>query len=172
VNHGRFQAIRNRINVISEWAKTLYGVDLSGVKTTFDLRGKVSGYAQCKLCRDGRKEYSMRFNCDLIEGDHYEDIINTTVPHEMAHIICMMRPELGKNHDRGWRRVCIALGGNGKTTHDFAVKYARGNYVYRSTTGHEVTISGSRHGKIQNGKVYIVRGRGRINKDCEWKLAE
>lgn len=36
-----------------------------------------------------------------------------TVQHEMAHAVCF-RTGAGDNHDRGWKRVCAEMGGDGE----------------------------------------------------------
>jgi predicted SprT family Zn-dependent metalloprotease len=47
--------------------------------------------------------------------DKYDEEINLqTVPHEIAHFVCKVK-KIGKNHDKGWKEVCVKLGGDGKT---------------------------------------------------------
>lgn len=42
-------------------------------------------------------------------------VLEDVVPHELAHVVCMLRPQHGHghNHDEGWAGVCARLGGTG-----------------------------------------------------------
>jgi len=163
----RFEAIRNKTTEVLAKAQLLYGVDLKPV-VSFNLRGRVAGWAGCKNCA-GQRVYTLRYNRELIAGNHFEDIRDNTVAHEIAHLVCYARPELGRNHDAGWRRVCVALGGNGKSSHDYKVTYANGSWDYISTRGHKITISNIRHKKVQQGTFYNLKhGMGRIDRYCRF----
>jgi len=163
----RFEAIRNKTAEVLAKAQLLYGVDLKPT-VSFNLRGRVAGWAGCRHCA-GQRIYILRFNRELIAGNHFEDIRDNTVAHEIAHLVCYARPKLGKNHDAGWRRVCLALGGNGNTRHDYEVTYANGSWDYISTAGHKITISNIRHKKVQQGTFYNLKhGMGRIDRYCRF----
>lgn len=160
----RRRAIEIRCDEIFRKAQALYGVDLSKTAILFNLRGRVAGMACCKRNRfiNGGKAYDLclRFNCDMIAGDGYQHILNDCVPHEIAHLVCYAKPELGSNHDRGWQRVCVALGGNGQRCHTEDVVYARGNtYEYITSTGAKIQVGEKHHIKIQAGAVLAVHKR-------------
>jgi len=164
----RFDAMRGKAKQVAELAKRLYGVDLSQAPVSFNLKGRVAGWAGCKIC-EGRKMVSFRFNCELIEGDHFEDMMTDTVPHELAHGVCYLRPELGRKHDAGWRRVCVALGGNGNTRHNYETTPRGGGITYRAACGTEVTVSKLMHQKIQAGTVRkLKKTSGRVDRYCAW----
>ena len=170
MDQARFRAVKDRTNEVLAMAQKLYGVDIKP-EVSFNLRGRVAGWASCKWCaRTSSKLYRLRFNCDLIQGDkHYQDILDETVPHEVAHLVCFARPELGRKHNDGWRRVCLALGGNGKTRHDYEVVPAGGGITYRATCGTLITVSRVIHAKIQRGQSRILRKtRGRLHRECAW----
>lgn len=167
----REEAILTKCNEVICLAKSLYNVDLSEMPILFDLRGSVAGMASCQRSWSGvMLKTQVRFNRVMIAGDGYEHIVNDTLPHEIAHTVCFMRPELGRNHDQGWRRVCIALGGSGKRCHDEEVVFARGDtYEYIATSGTKVRFSAQRHRKIQNGGVFTLRRcKGRITRECSY----
>lgn len=147
-------------------ARQLYSTSIHTVDIRFDLRGRAAGEASL---RGG--QYTLRFNSDMIAGDSYQRIVTVTVPHEVAHLVCYNNPLLGRAHNLGWRRVCIALGGTGERCHSEFVIYARGKtYRYTTTLGHTVAVSGQLHGKIQQGAEYSVRGQGRVNQHCSYEL--
>lgn len=169
IERGRFDAVTAKVQEVLAQAKSLYGVDLSP-SISYNLRGKVAGWAGCKVCRMTlTRRYTLRFNRDLIAGDHFEDMRDETVPHEIAHLVCFAKPELGNNHNEGWKRVCLALGGNGKTRHSYDVSHAAGSIVYITDRGHEVKISKIRHAKVLAGMTYRFKaGKGSISRYCAW----
>jgi predicted SprT family Zn-dependent metalloprotease len=161
------QQVLTRCKEILAKAETMYGVDMSHVSIRFDLRGRAAGQA-------GRRgsHYFMRFNNDMLGREAFDHVFNDTVPHEIAHIVCYMKPTLGHGHDYGWARVCRALGGTGKTYHQEEVVYGKGvTYEYTSTTGHKTRVSQVLHGKIQRGVEYTYRGgKGKLNKTCTFSI--
>lgn len=166
----RFAEITRKTQEVLARAEKLYGVKINP-SIAFNLRGRVAGWAGCRFCRVTRQatQFTLRFNQDLINGKHFEDMRDETVPHEVAHLVCYARPDLGRKHDAGWRRVCIALGGNGNTRHDYDVVPVGGGFTYRATCGREITVSALIHRKIQAGQTRILkRSKGRINRDCAW----
>jgi predicted SprT family Zn-dependent metalloprotease len=165
----RFTAIRNKASEVLAQARQLYGVDINPT-VAFNLRGRVAGWAGCKHCRiTNTRKYTLRFNQDLIASKHFEDIRDETVAHEIAHLVCFARPELGRNHDQGWRRVCLALGGNGNPRHEYEVTYAHGGITYRATCGTSVTVSNIIHRRIQAGQTRTLRKTGgKLHKNCMW----
>ncbi len=160
----RFDAMRDKVKQVAELANKLYGVDLSKAPVSFNLKGRVAGWAGCKIC-EGRKQVSFRFNCELIESDHFEDMMNNTIPHELAHGVCYLRPELGRKHDRGWQAVCLALGGDGKRTHNYDV-VVKGRWDYLTDLGNKVSVTKRYHAAVQAGlTLRFKKGLGSITKD-------
>lgn len=148
-------------------AQELYGMDLSNVRVRFDLKGRAAGQA---YRRGG--EYGVRFNHDMMTREAFEHLLNETVPHEYAHIICFMNPQHGRNHDYGWARVCSALGGSAKRTHSEEIVYGKGRtFEYTTTNGHKVRLSETMHKKVQRGVAYNYRqGKGTVNMFCTYTL--
>jgi predicted SprT family Zn-dependent metalloprotease len=161
----RKAAIVNQVADILKLAKTLYNLDINPT-IRFDLTGRCAGIA-------GRKnnEYYLRFNTTMMMDLGWDHILNDTVPHELAHLVCYKNPRLGSRHDAGWKKICMALGGNGKRCHDEQVIYSRGDtYTCNTTTGHTLTIGSAVHRKILLGAVYTSPGRGEMNRDCKFEM--
>jgi predicted SprT family Zn-dependent metalloprotease len=152
------------------YAKALatYGIDLRQVRISFNLKGKCAGRAGAPAYGALAKECYVKLNRDMLLREAADHIIDFTIPHEFAHVICYMRPELGENHNAGWRAVCIALGGNGERTHNEEVVFGKGiTYEYTTTTGHKVRVSQKIHNNIQRGTAYRYRnGQGTVNTNC------
>lgn len=147
-------------------ATTLYGVDMSKCGIRFDLKGRAGGMA----CRRGGQVY-MRFNYDMIARET-EEMVNVVVPHEIAHIVCFLKPTLGRNHDAGWARVCRTLGGTGDRTHDMEVVYGKGTtYEYTTDRGHKVRLNDRRHQHVQSGRTLTYRkGMGTVTQQCAYSI--
>jgi predicted SprT family Zn-dependent metalloprotease len=146
------------------------------VQIRFDLTGRAAGMAGM-INREGVRHFYLRFNRThmALGGKTWEHLLNDTVPHEVAHTVCQAFPQYGRNHDAGWQRVCIALGGNGQTRYGEAdapeAVAAQRPYVYITTLGHEVRVTKVVHSKIQRGVDYIMKGgKGRINRECQYSF--
>lgn len=165
----RFDQIIRKTNEVLDIAHALYGVRIQPT-IRFNLTGRVAGWACCERNRYTGQVFnpSLRFNRTLIAGAHFEDMRDETVPHEVAHLVCHHCPQLGRNHDAGWRRVCLALGGNGKTRHSYTVEHAAGSFVYVTTSGRQVSLSHIRHKRVQEGGSYRFGDSGRIDRYCAW----
>ena len=167
------QQIIARCKEVTAKAEQLYNVDLSALRITFDLRGRCAGMASAR--RDFRTgsltEIKVRFNHDMLTRDAFTHVLENTVPHEIAHIVCFMNPNLGRGHDAGWARVCRALGGNGERHHSEDVVYGKGNtYEYTTDAGHKVRMSQKLHNNVQQGRGYIYRSKGRVSKECAYTI--
>ena len=164
----RCQQIRNRVNqLIAQYEAKHPGQKVPQMNIRFDLRGRAAGQA-------GRRgfQYFMRFNKDMIMNQSWDNLLNDTVPHELAHVICFAN---GSDFGHGvfWRRTCQELGGSGERCHTEAVTYAKGRtYVYTTSTGHTVNLSETKHRRIQAGSSYIFRERnkGRLDSTCAYSL--
>lgn len=161
------QQILDRCNQVIAKAKELYGLDMSGVQIRFDLRGRAAGQAY----RRGF-QYGVRFNRDMLTREAFDHVLNNTVPHEFAHIACFMNPNLGRNHNSGWEKVCRALGGSGATRHQEEVVMGKGTtYEYHTTNGNTVRIGNRHHRYVQSGGTLTFRkGKGTINQFCTYSI--
>jgi hypothetical protein len=104
-----------------------------------------------------------------IGGATWDHMLNDTVPHEVAHTVCQRFPEFGRNHDGGWKSVCRALGGNGKTKYtvsDAPEAHAMIRpFTYTTDRGMPVRVTPRIHAKIQRGASYSYRGLGVVNRN-------
>ena len=81
------------------------------------VRLRSCGVAGCAgVLRAGRDKplILLRLNKSAIE-QNIEAVLSDVIPHEIAHIVCEMRPQHGDKHDGGWAKVCKRLGGTGLT---------------------------------------------------------
>lgn len=161
----RKQEILDKVETLVEKANRFYKINLPHIDIKFDLRGRNAGIAGYD-----RRGYYMRFNVDMITNESWNHIINDTVPHELAHIVCFVEPRLGRDHNPGWKSVCRTLGGTGNRTHSEMVTYANGKtFYYTTSTGHVISISSQRHRKVQKGLVYFFRGnKGKISRESPY----
>lgn len=150
------QQIRDRVKEVVELAADKYGFSIpaSAINISFTNRGGAAGQAMRRF-----DQYSLKFSLESANVDP-SDMLNDTIPHEIAHLVCFFDPSLGRNHDHGWKRVCIGLGGSGKRTHSQTLTKGRyrTQYLYRMPSGREFETGVVRHRKIQNGAVYTFRG--------------
>jgi predicted SprT family Zn-dependent metalloprotease len=171
-------AIQRKTEECIEKAEALFGIKMPDVEILFNLRGRCAGIAgMARSTSSGFKiGFYIRYNTNFIKlgGKTAEHLLEATVPHEVAHIVCMANPKLGKGHDKGWKRVCAALGGNANRCYSEndapeAVALNR-PFVYTTDLGFEVKVSKTIHNKIQKGAAYIYRGKGRVSQTSKFVL--
>lgn len=168
----KIEILTKEIKKVMELASTRYGVDFQDTAIRFDLNRKAFGMAGFK-----NGAFYVNFNmkaCETEEG--FNHILRNTIPHEIAHIVCFKKPHLGQNHDRGWKAVCSAIGGNGKRASGPQVDLGKTRnmteYVYTATCGKVMTISANRHARIQKGASYRLRSSGGfVNNTCKFVRA-
>lgn len=100
-----------------------------------------------------------------VQGPHVLDFV---VPHEVAHAVVnyfgwdRIPGRIRRSpHGMAWKRVCIALGGNGEIKVDLAkhnMVCTKGSrrvtkYEYRASCGTVIMLSAVIHGKIQRGQM-------------------
>lgn len=170
----RFAEINDKIQILIGLTEIKWKVTLPDIQVRFDLRGKSAGQAIKKYNREqGKFNYSMRFNVDMINNKGFDHIINETVPHELAHIICMYMG-WDKGHGKYWKSVCRQLGGTGKRCHNEEVTPVRitQQFLYKTTCGKTIKVSKIRHNKIQKGKVYKMIDTGGFLIKDSWSVLE
>ena len=161
------QQVIERCNQMVARARELYGLELSNVQVRFDLKGRCAGQAYMK-----RGALGVRFNRDMLTREAFDHVLNETVPHEYAHIVCFVDPRRGRNHDHGWANVCRELGGTGARRHREEVVFGKGKtFEYITTHGHKVRVSETIHKRIQGGTTYTyAQGKGKVNAQCTHML--
>jgi SprT protein len=161
----RKQMVLSKIKELVARAEATYDIKLLDIR--FDLKGRAAGMA---VQRGG--QYAMRFNATMMLNEAWDHIINNTVPHELAHIICMYAPRYGKGHDSGWKRVCASLGGNAQRCHNEVTEPSRKvrRYAYVATCGTAITLTQVRHNKVRLGATYKLKTTGGlVNKECKFR---
>lgn len=163
----RKQMVLDKVAQLVLKANTKYRITLPNIDVRFDLRGRCAGQAG-RL----RGQWIMRFNTDMMQNEGWDHLYNDTVPHELAHIVCMFEGT-DRGHGRAWRNTCIELGGSGQRCHNEKVTYANGKtFYYTSSTGKIVELSIVRHRKVQSGGTYRWRDGSRIDRSCAWSTTD
>lgn len=161
----RQNQIVQKVHELADKAAKLYNITMPEINVNFYLLG--SKVARASVTHDDR--FLIDFNIDLLESDlDFESTITEAVPHEVAHIVCMANPSFGKDHDAGWKKVCVELGGSGSlelVTHKTSVYYE-----YISTEGIVVHTCRAIYKRVETGenfKVHDLLGGGLVTKDCK-----
>lgn len=167
----RAQQVRAKVaQLIAQYEARHPGQKVPQTDIRFDLRGRAAGVAGL---RGGG--YFMRFNKDMMLNEGWDHLINDTVPHELAHIICIANGS-DRGHGYFWRKTCIELGGSGERCHSEEVVYAKGKtFVYTTSTGQTYNLSETKHRRVQQqGAVYTFRDNrmGKIDRQCAYSLLQ
>lgn len=110
-NTGKLSMAKQVYKDIMEKCQLRYKIDPIAVK--WDGRGATRlGY--CKYLRNGNVLF-IRFNMEYLYDDKsFLEMVNNTIPHEIAHAVVISKKIRETAHGPEWRRVCIELGGTGK----------------------------------------------------------
>jgi predicted SprT family Zn-dependent metalloprotease len=154
--------VQAKYDEVKALAEKLYGINCGLLKLKTTLVGTSAGTATMAF-PNGLPKLEINLNINAINGtDEQRDfLINNTIAHEMAHIVNYLLPSSGKNHNRGWQRVCRNLGGDGKTSYSTQVlgnisSSTKYSYIIN---GKQVIMSKIRHNRLQRGStVYYYSG--------------
>jgi SprT protein len=157
------QQVRNATGDFIQRASRIYTHDLPMIPVLFDLKGRSAGMYRVH----GRKRV-IRYNPYLF-AKYFDDNINTTVPHEVAHYVVdiLYGAHRVRPHGTEWQQVMLALGAEPSVTGKYDLSgipvRRQQRHSYRcACTMHK--ISTARHNKIQRGKArYYCR-------NCKSKL--
>ena len=147
--------IIQRVKEVCSTAQSLFGVNLSNIQIVIRNCGKAAGKASCLRYGSHVTDLTLILNSQLVNDQDASKLMEEVIPHEIAHLVCFVRPELGKNHNRGWSRVCIQLGGSGARCHRYDLAKARRTRkaVY-DINGFIMDVGLTVHRKIQAGASY------------------
>lgn len=163
-------AVLKRTEEVFEIARNKYGLDIefADLHIAFPATGKSSIATAWRRRTRGVVQYGMTFKIEAIEQQP-KDCMEDSIPHEIAHLVNYMCPRTGNNHDAGWKRVCIALGGSGNRTAKgievilTPAKFQK-KYLYEASCGTEIKLSAKMHKQVEWGMVRTLRGtNGKIN---------
>jgi SprT protein len=143
--------IEQRVKEVVAIAEKLYNVDiLPNLTITVRNMGLAAGSAE--LTVEG--SLIIEINTEAVEK-HLDYVLNDTIPHEVAHLVTYLRPELGSAHNKGWKQVCEALGGSSKRCHSLQLTKRRPTRMFSYTTdrNEDISLTIIRHNKLQNRKV-------------------
>lgn len=119
----------------------------------YDLKGHTAGMAN---------KSKIRINVDLLYTEHYDDMIQSTVPHEVCHVVQRQLYPASKSHGYEWTRLMLLLGLPPERCHSYDTTPARKRtpmkrpYVYTcECRTHAMTQIV--HRRIKSGKDYVCR---------------
>lgn len=155
-------------------AEEEFDVDLSSVAIRYDMTSvKVLGRAEWTTIGGVAVNMQLRFNPKAVLQNP-QFYIDEVIPHEVAHLVCAQRRELGSNHDAGWKNIAVTLGcrhpGATLPMHLSGFNLRKGitetKYVYVDSTGAERMLTKGRHRNLQQGRTrgYVYNGGGEITK--------
>lgn len=120
----------------------------------FKQIGRKAGYAYYN-------ENKLVLNPDFFNNGHADEMINDTLPHEIAHLVAVKKfGECGKGHGPNWKYVMRLLGLTPKRCHNYdleGVKVRRrseSNFVYKCSCRDKIFLTQIRHNRHQSGRPY------------------
>ena len=159
------QKIIDRVSDLLHQCSQHFDRPFKAIEIRFDLRGRTSGMYVVK-----HKQQYLRFN-PYIFSKFFEDSLDNTVPHEVAHYVSHVLFGLNKirPHGQEWKSIMRTLGAEPRVTGDYDLsgipvkRQRRFNYVCDCMTHQLSTV---RHNKIVKGQSQYFCRR------CERKLLQ
>jgi predicted SprT family Zn-dependent metalloprotease len=173
-NKDRLNTFWKAFDVKAKLVEKLYGINLykEDLKVSFFRSGKRAGFAGYRITAEGTK-WRMGFNWNSL-CRHPSTVLEDTLPHELAHIVCGMKPELGGvNHNAVWQEVAKNLGSTGDTKHSMSFVYARGEtFNLGCPSGQVIPLRRSTVVKMLEGSSIKLRKTGEVIniKHCKLEL--
>lgn len=136
-----------------------FGIHMPAPCVRFDLRGRAAGQVRMS----DQLGCLVRYNLALLARNP-EDFLNSTVPHETAHLVAFrVFGRRIKPHGGEWQSVMRLLGAEPRRCHDYDVEGLQARrlsrYQYRCGCGiHQLTSI--RHNRVLAGQVYRCRRCG------------
>lgn len=151
------KAVRDKIETTLEICRKKYGKPLPMPTLRFRQSGLTAGYYQPPGVWSGKSEMIV-INPDYFKN-HYDEQLNDTVPHEVAHYVT--RHVFGKvqTHGREWASVMNLIGIPADRCHTFSLEGVKTRKVekpYHYTCGcseREHTLTKLRHNKCQSNLI-------------------
>ncbi len=150
INTQQQHEVCTRVSDYLNLSETIFEQSFPAVPVKFDLKGRASGmYVVRNKCS------YIRFN-PYIFSKYYEQALNTTVPHEVAHYVADVLYGIKhiKPHGVEWQEIMQAFGVVPKATGDYDLtgipvrRQQRFHYRCRCMN-HQITAS--RHNRIRRG---------------------
>lgn len=130
----------------------------------YDLRGRAAG--QAVLSRRRGERDAIRINARLL-AEHPREMIDVTVPHEIAHVAIHRRYNRGgkrkvRPHGPEWQALMAEFGVSAETCHNMPTQPARRlqHFPYRCGCSETAWLTSIRHKRALKGTVYKCRRCG------------
>ncbi len=155
INESQKQCVTDRTRYLIDGACKIYQRNFELISIDFDLKGLVAG-----MYRTNKNQRVIRYN-PYIFAKYFEDSLESTVPHEVAHYVTDMMFGLSRPHGEEWREVMQAFGAEASRTCDYdldgiPVRRYRHHAYHCSCMTHEITSH--RHNKIlKNNARYFCK---------------
>lgn len=130
--------INEKIEIIRLKTESLLGqYQIENVRIRFDLKGRSAGQARWVNGLTKAINFQIRYNVAFFQNN-FEEMLNRTVPHEVAHIIEVVK--YGRaSHGYNWSSIMRQLGADPARCHNYDMSVVYQNAVKCSCKVHHVT---------------------------------
>jgi len=145
------QSVIDETHAYIEQATTLFNIDKTALKISFNLKGRTAGMYRVKR-KFFQQTREIRYN-PYIFSKFFDDNFKTTIPHEVAHYISDLLYGLRniKPHGNEWKDIMQALGANAAVTANYDLtgipQRNKTLYAYQCSC-REHQIGATRHNRI------------------------
>lgn len=149
---------------VMQKANEMYNLNID-LEVKVDIRGsRIAGQA----CRKWGN-YIVRLN-PLFCQQHPADMMEDTIPHEVAHIVCFAL-KCCDGHGKNWKRIAKSLGCSGERCHSLKVEDPNKTYYYVVfENGEKIDIGVKRYNRIMTNNARFSCKHGQINRESTFEI--
>lgn len=150
---------------VMQKANELYNLNIK-----LDVKVKVRGSRIAGVAERKYGTYRIRLN-PLFCQQHPEDMLNDTIPHEVAHIVCFAL-NCDDGHGKKWKEIAKSLGCSGERTHSLKIVDPNKTcYFAVFSNGEKIDIGATRYNRVMKGAKFRCK-HGQINKETKFEITK
>ena len=144
----RQTAVESQITKYLDIAEKHWDRKFNRPDVKYDLKGHTGGWAI--------GGHTIRLNYDILTDDrYYQDMVNQTVPHELAHIVVHQMWPKASAHGEHWQHVMSVFGKPADRCHQYETKAVKKHKKFSYTCtcpGRTYELGSARHNRAQTGQ--------------------
>lgn len=161
-----YQQFIAKVHEVMQKANEMYNINVN-LEVKVNVRGsRIAGVAERKW-----GTYRVRLN-PLFCQQHPQDMLEDTIPHEVAHIVCFAL-KCCDGHGPNWKRIAKSLGCSGERTHSLSVLDPNKTcYFAVFPNGEKIDIGVNRYNRIMTKNAKFRCKHGQINRDTKFEITK
>ncbi len=161
------KAVRRKVNETLDIAERVYRRKFKAPTIVYALKGSIAGTATYS-------NWTVNLNAFFLLNE-FEEMIRTTIPHEIAHLIARAVYGNIRSHGWEWKSVMRSFGLNAKRCHNYESRDIRTKktrrFHYTCFCSRPCKVGLNVHKKVQSRNSHFCVKCKKALSTCEWEEA-